>query len=187
MSSTEPNVPPVQNPTPSGSQLRARLGELAEKSKGATQEMWVDFRRNTIYLQLKVGLAVAYALVAVLTLVLAPPAALSFRASTGSLAWGVGKRTYLELENRDEGSLENAIVEVHGSMVSFDGTQKQGTWTVALPQLDEGEKVRFWPEQMRAPDATPAGDNLQIDRIRIVDAEDPTDVLIALPVTRAKE
>lgn len=149
--------------------------------------MWVDFRRNTIYLQLKVGLGAVYAVVVLLTLVLAPPAAVTFRASTGSLAWGMGKRTYLELENRDEGTLENVIVEVQGAMVTYDGTQKQGTWTVELPQLAEGEKVRFWPEQMRAPDASPVGDNLQIDRIRIVDAEDPTDEIIALPVTRAKE
>ncbi|MFZ9889079.1 MAG: hypothetical protein ACO3JL_16400, partial [Myxococcota bacterium] len=183
----EPLLPPTLKQTPSGSQLRMRLGELADKGKGATQEMWVDFRRNTVYLQLKVGLVAAYVVVVLLTVLLAPPSPTTFRANTGSLAWGVGKRTYLELENHDEGDIENAVVEVHGTVVSFDGTQKQGPWTVALPQLDEGEKIRFWPEQMRAADATPAGNNLQIDRIRILDADDPTDVLLALPVTRTKE
>lgn len=187
MSATEPLFPETHSPTPSGSQLRARLGEIAEKGKGATQEMWVEFRRDSVFRQVKVLLCVVYAAVALLTLLLAPPAGVTFRASSGSLTWGMGKRTYLELENYDEGSLENAIVEVFGSTTSFDGTQKHGAWTVALPQLDEGDKVRFWPDQMRAADATAPGNDLQIDRIRIIDAEDPADVLLAMPVTRAEQ
>lgn len=164
-----------------------RAKALAERGRVIAREAWIDFRRNSLYFQAKAGLVVAYIGIVLATLILAPPSPPTFGAVTGSVPWGVGKRTFIDLDNYDVGNLKDVIVEVHGTVIEFDGKESRGPWRMRLARLSEGDTVRVWPEKLLSDNNRPAGDNLDVSRVRIYPADDPSDILVDAAPTPKKD
>lgn len=151
---------------------------LVARAKVLAREAWTDFRSNSVYFQLKAGLVAAYVAIVLATLVLAPPSPPAFALSVGHVPWGVAQRTYLDFDNLDLGTLKDVVVEVHGRVIEFDGKESRGPWKTALPRLSEGDTVRIWPEKLLSAQHRPAGDNLEIARVRVYRADDASDVIV---------
>ncbi len=158
--------------------LALRAKALIAEAQRRGREAWADFRRNSVYFQIKAALVIAYVAIVLATLVLAPPAPPTYSLSVGSLPWGVGKRTYIDLDNLDLGTLKGVVIEVHGRVVEFDGKESRGPWRMTLPRLAEGDTVRLWPEKLLSDEQRPAGDNLDVSRVRVYPADDPSDILV---------
>lgn len=156
------------------SKLRALVGRGQE----LVREAWSDFRRNSVYFQIKAALVAAYVVIVLATLVLAPPPPPAFRLTVGHVPWGVAQRTYLDFDNLDLGSLRDVVVEVHGRVIEFDGKETRGPWRMSLPRLPEGESIRIWPEKLLTEQHRPAGDNLEISRVRVYPSGKPDAPLV---------
>jgi hypothetical protein len=157
---------------------KEKLQELAERAKEWAQLTWAEFRRNSVFYQLRVGLVVGYVGIVLATLLLAPPSPPTYKLLAGSVPWGVGQRTYLDVDNLELGTLKKIVIEVHGSVMEFDGKVKNGPWKVSVSRLSEGDTRRVWPEQLIGPDQKPAGNNLRITRVVIYEEGDPGDPLV---------
>lgn len=157
---------------------KEKLRALATKAEVFARERWRDFRENSVYFQLKAGLVVGYAVIVVATLVLAPPAAPSYKLRVETLEWGLGQRTMLELQNLKLGTLSGHIIEVQGTVVEFDGKAKSGTWRAPLRRLSEGDSEKLSPEKLLSAKNVPAGDNLTITRVRVYPKDDPDRVVV---------
>lgn len=156
----------------------SKVQVLVARARVLAREAWTDFRSNSVYFQLKAGLVAAYVAIVLATLVLAPPSPPTFALSVGHVPWGVGQRTYLDFDNLDLGTLKDVVVEVQGRVIEFDGKESRGPWKMALPRLSEGDTVRIWPEKLMSAQHRPAGDNLEIARVRVYAADDPSDVIV---------
>lgn len=179
--------PSVERPPAKSSALVERGKVLAAQARARAREAWIDFRRNSVYFQIKAGLVAAYVVIVLMTLVLAPPAPASFALTVGSLPWGVGKRTYVDLDNLDLGTLTDVVVEVQGRVIEFDGKESRGPWRMKLSRLKEGDTVRLWPEKLMTDQNRPAGDNLDVSRVRVYSADDPSNVLVDAAPTAKRD
>lgn len=186
MTDADDSRPDVPKSAAEASALGSKVQVLVARARVLAREAWTDFRRNSVYFQIKAGLVAAYVVVVLATLVLAPPAPPAFKLAVGHVPWGVGQRTYLDFDNLELGGLKDVVIEVHGRVIEFDGKESRGPWRMTLPRLSEGDTVRIWPEKLLSDQHRPAGDNLEIARVRVYPKDDPEDVLVdAAP--KAKE
>lgn len=125
---------------------RARQG--ADDARVWLLDRWSRFRAESPYFQGKVGLVAAYVVVVVLTLVLAPPEAAPWICREERLSFGLAFKTAIEITNVDNGDIEDAVVEVKGVGIEYDGRKVPGTWRTKPLTLVEGLKTKVLTEQL---------------------------------------
>jgi hypothetical protein len=157
---------------------KEKVRALAKRAETIARASWRDFRENSVYLQLKVGLAISYGVLVVTTCALAPPAAPSSEVRLSTIPWGVADRTGVELQNYSLGTLSGHVVELHGSVLEFDGKTRSGPWRGPLPRLGEGAFVTIWPEMVFDDAGKPADNGLTLTRVRVYPEDRPERLVI---------
>jgi hypothetical protein len=146
--------------------------EKANQGREALLDRWRAFREESPYFQAKVGLVAAWLIIAVLTVLIAPPAPIDFVVEQKQLSFGLAERTTLIIFNQAGGDLDTAVVEVYGTQTDFDGRKAAGKWrtkTIAIPQ---GLKTTLSTESFFDDKGINPGYQLQIDRVIILDDGD---------------
>lgn len=149
-----------------------------EQGAELARTRWQAFREESPYFQAKVGLVAAWIAVSVLTLILAPPEPVPFIVEQKAISFGLATKTTLIVFNQDGGDLDEAVVEVSGVTVDFDGKQARGTWSTKPIALPEGLKTTLATESFFDRKGLSPGYQLDIDSVRILDDDD---VLFAGP------
>lgn len=139
---------------------------------------WQAFREESPYFQAKVALVAAWIGVSIATLLLAPPEPVPFIVEQKAINFGLATRTTLIIFNQDGGDLDEAVVEVNGVTVDFDGKQIRGRWATKPIALPEGLKTTLATESFFDGSNHTPGKQLDIDTVRILD---DGDVLFAGP------
>jgi hypothetical protein len=135
---------------------------------------WQGFRSESQIFQLKAGIAAAYAVICIATILLVPPAGIAWTVDAKSIPWGISTKTYVEIQNIDGGDLEDVTVEVRGKFYDeFKKASVPGTWkTKKLKSFVEGNKLKLFPEDLRgAKNETPAN-TLVVEEVTIFEGED---------------
>lgn len=166
---------------------RSKVHALVVRARVLAREAWTDFRQNSVYFQIKAALVAAYIVIVLATLVLAPPPPPSFRLTAGHVPWGVAQRTYLDFDNLSLGTLRDVVLEVHGRVIEFDGRESRGPWRMTLPRVTQGESVRVWPEKLFSEQHRPAGDNLEISRVRVYPKGKPDSLIVDAAPKRSQD
>jgi hypothetical protein len=156
--------------------------DIAKKGVAQGAELartrWQAFREESPYFQAKVGLVAAWIAVSIATVVLAPPEPVPFIVEQKAISFGLATKTTLIIFNQDGGDLEEAVVEVSGVTIDFDGKQTRGRWTTKPIALPEGLKTTLATESLFDGTNHNPGYQLDIDTVRILD---DGDVLFAGP------
>lgn len=129
------------------------------------QDRWGEFRARSGFYQARVAVVLAYLVIVVATVLFAPPSPPTYDVKVGEVPWGFSQRTYIDVTNLSLGDVEDAVVEVHGVVVEFDGKESRGPWKQAVKRLEEGQQVRVWPEGLFDAKKRPAGNNLKVSRV----------------------
>lgn len=148
-----------------------KVAALKDRMGGAfewMQDRWEDFRARSGFYQARVLLVVAYAVIVVGTLILAPPPTPSFAVAVESVDFGLSTRTRIKIQNLDLGDLENAVLEVHGVVTEFDGSTTRGVWKHTIKRFPELTDYDVQPEQLVDKRNRPAGYNLAVERVRLL-------------------
>ena len=143
----------------------ARGTELARERAQA-------FREESPYFQAKVALVAAWLAISVATLIIAPPERAPFVVEQKAINFGLATRTTLIVFNQDGGDLDEAVVEVSGVTVDFDGTQTRGTWATNAIALPEGKKTTLATESLFDGKGVNPGYQLDVDSVRVLDDGD---------------
>jgi hypothetical protein len=143
--------------------------EVTDWAKGQVQSRWQAFRQESPYFQLKVVLGLAYAVVVVLTVILAPPRGEKWAVAQERINFGLSYRTTLKITNMRNGDLDDVVLELRGNGIEFDGKKVPGTWHTKPIAMPEGKELLVNTEQLF--DAR--GENppyaLDVDDARVLD------------------
>lgn len=124
------------------------LKRRAETARAWLEARWADFRAESLYFQARVGVLAAYAVVVVLTVLIAPPSKVPWRCVEDRITFGLSFKTIVEVTNVDNGELEDVLFEVKGTGVEYDGKRISGTWRTKPLTLEEGKKYTLLTEQL---------------------------------------
>ena len=150
----------------------------SKQAQATALEKWQAFRAESPYFQAKVGLVALYAVIVVATLLLAPPSEAPWRAEQKRIPFGLAFKTALEITNVSNGEIEDAVIEVAGKGIEFDGRQIPGVWRTKPMLLVEGLPTQVLTEQLADKGGVPPPYSLVVDRVTIYD--DDKDVLVVL-------
>lgn len=132
-------------------------------------EKWADFRARSRFVQAKAAMVAAYLLVVGLTLLLAPPDPEPWEVKLGRIPFGIAFKSFIEIKNVDAGSYDDLVMEVDGHFVDFDGAKKRGTWKKRIAELDKGQKIQLWPEDLRDMAGRAPANTLIVEEFRLLD------------------
>jgi hypothetical protein len=152
--------------------LQGTAQEAARASQQWATERWTTFRASSPYFQAKVGLVAAYVVIVALTLLLAPPPPVAWRVRQDRLNFGLSFKTFVEIENGDNGDLEDVVVEVVGKAIEFDGKERPGRWRTKPMALPEGVPTRVFSEQLADERGVAPPYSLVVDSVRVLDGDD---------------
>jgi hypothetical protein len=147
----------------------------AKKSQEWAKGRWGDFRQESPYFQAKVWLVVGYVGVVILTLLIAPPEGDHWVVKQERINFGLTFKTAVAITNVDNGDVEDAVVEVRGKGIEFDGKEIPGTWSTKKITLVEDTTTKVFSEQLSDKNGGIPPYTLQVDYVRILD--DDGDVL----------
>lgn len=143
-----------------------------EHGTAFTVSRWQAFREESPYFQAKVGIVLAWVLISVATLIVAPPSPAPFIVEQKAINFGLSTRTTLIIFNQAAGDLDSAVVEVTGVTIDFDGTQTPGTWSTKPIAIPVGLKTTLASEAFFDGRGGSPGYQLEVSRVRIVDDGD---------------
>jgi hypothetical protein len=146
--------------------------EGAKQGLEWAKDRWADFRAESPYFQGKVGLAAAYALIVLFTIVLAPPRGDKWASAQERIPFGLAFKTALKITNQRNGDLDNVTVIVHGTGIEFDGKKTPGTWTTKPLSLPEKLEVKILTEQLYDKQGGVPPYSLVIDDAVVLDKKD---------------
>lgn len=144
----------------------------AEQGKNALLDRWRAFREESPYFQAKVGLVAAWAVIALLTILIAPPAPLDFIVEQKMINFGLAEKTTLIIFNQDGGDIDSGVVAVRGTQTDFDGKKTPGAWKTKPIALPQGLKTTLSTESFFDDKGVSPGYQLQIDHVVIFDDDD---------------
>jgi hypothetical protein len=144
-----------------------------QSGSGFALSKWQVFREESPYFQAKVGMVAAWLFVSIATIAIAPPDAAPFVVEQKAINFGLSSKTTLIILNQDGGDLDEAIIEVTGATIDFDGKETRGTWKTKATVLPEGLKTTLATESFFDKSGLNPGYQLRIDSVRILDDGDP--------------
>lgn len=144
----------------------------ANQGKQALRERWQAFREESPYFQAKVGLVAAWVVIAVLTILIAPPSPIDFIVEQKTISFGLAEKTTLIIFNQDGGDLDSAVVVVNGVQTDFDGKKASGSWKTKPIAVPQGLKTTLSTESFFDDKGANPGYQLQITRVVIDDDGD---------------
>lgn len=144
----------------------------AQQGQRALLERWQAFREESPYFQAKVGLVAGWIVIALLTIVLAPPPDIEFVVEQKKISFGLAEKPALIIDNRAGGDLDEGSVEVRGTQTDFDGKTKSGTWRTKSLLIVEGVKTTLSTESFFDEQGLQPGYQLHIDYVVIRDDDD---------------
>ena len=156
--------------------VKDALTSNANKAKLLTRERWQEFRAESPYFQAKVGMVALYVVVVLLTVLLAPPSAAPWKIEQKRIPFGLAFKTAIEITNVSNGDLEDAVVEVRGKGIEFDGREIPGTWRTKPLVIVEGLPTKIQTEQLLDDKGLSPPYSLVVDLVTVFD--DDKDVLI---------
>lgn len=146
----------------------------ANQGKEALLDRWRAFREESPYFQAKFGLVAAWLLIAVLTILIAPPAPIDFIVEQKMINFGLAEKTTLIIFNQAGGDIDTGVVEVKGTQTDFDGKKAAGTWKTKPIPIPQGLKTTLSTESLFDDKGINPGYQLQIDHVVIYDDGDET-------------
>jgi hypothetical protein len=156
--------------------VKDALTANANKAKLFTRERWNAFRAESPYFQAKVGMVALYVVVVLLTVLIAPPSAEPWKIEQKRIPFGLAFKTAVEITNVSNGDIEDAVVEVNGKGIEFDGKEIPGTWRTKPLLLVEGLPTKIQTEQLFDARGLSPPYSLVVDVVTVFD--DDKDVLI---------
>lgn len=111
--------------------------------KEAIVSRWEDLRERSVFYQARLGIIVLYAVVVLMTVIIAPPRVDDVEFRWGKVAFGASYKSYVEITNNDLGNIRDVVVEVSGSGLEFDGKRKNQVWATTVRTLAEGKATRL--------------------------------------------
>lgn len=146
--------------------------EKANQGKDALLDRWRSFREESPYFQAKFGLVAAWLAIAVLTILIAPPAPIDFIVEQKMINFGLAEKTTLIIFNQAGGDIDTGVVVVKGTMTDFDGKKAAGSWKTKTIPIPQGLKTTLSTESFFDDKNINPGYQLQIDRVIILDDGD---------------
>lgn len=113
------------------------------RMKAAVVARWEDLRERSVFYQARLAIIVLYALVVLLTVIIAPPRVDDVEFKWGKVAFGASYKSYIEITNNDLGNIRDVVVEISGSGLEFDGKRKNQVWATTVRTLSEGKTTRL--------------------------------------------
>lgn len=156
--------------------VKDALTSNANKAKLLTRERWRAFRAESPYFQAKVGMVALYVVVVLLTVILAPPSAAPWKIEQKRIPFGLAFKTAVEITNVSNGDLADAVVEVRGKGIEFDGREIPGTWRTKPLVILEGLPTKIQTEQLLDDKGLSPPYSLVVEVVTVYD--DDKDVLI---------
>lgn len=156
--------------------IKEALTGGAGKAKELAGDRWAAFRRESPFFQARVGLIAGYVVVVILTILVAPPSAEPWKIEQKRIPFGLAFKTAIEITNVNNGDIEEAIVEVRGKGIEFDGREIPGTWRTKPLALIEGLPTKVLTEQLVDAKGVPPPYSLVVDTVVVYD--DDNDVLV---------
>ena len=147
------------------------LNKVMEHSGEWARDRWGAFRKESPYFQARVLLVLAYLVIVVATLVLAPPEGEHWRATAERLGFGLSFKTAIRLTNVDNGDLDRVVVEVRGQGVEFDGRKVPGVWRTKPLDLPEEADVKILTEQLFDAKGTSPPYALTVATVAVIDED----------------
>lgn len=158
--------------------VKDALTKSAGKAKLFTRERWQAFRAESPYFQAKVGMVALYVVIVLLTILIAPPSAAPWKVEQKRIPFGLAFKTAVEITNVSNGEIEDAIIEVRGKGIEFDGRQTPGVWKTKPTLLVEGLPTKILTEQLFDSRGLSPPYSLVVDLVTIYD--DDKDVLLQI-------
>lgn len=149
--------------------LVTTLKDNARKVKTFALEKWRDFREESPYFQAKFALVGAWILVSVVTIAVVRPDTIPFVVEQQTHSFGLSTRTTLLILNVDGGDLDEAVVEIGGTLTDFDGKKTMGIWRTKQVVLAEGLKATFEMDTFANDKGEVPNAQVQIDNVRVFD------------------
>jgi hypothetical protein len=167
--------------------VKDALTSNASKAKLFTRERWQAFRAESPYFQAKVGLVALYVVVVLFTVLLAPPSAEPWKIEQKRIPFGLAFKTAVEIWNVSNGDIEEAVIEVRGKGIEFDGKEIPGVWrTKPLVLLEDEERpTKIQTEQLFDAKGLSPPYSLVVELVTVFD-EDDVLVRISPPPPRAQ-
>lgn len=152
--------------------MATKLEETAQASQQWARERWSEFRATSPYFQGKVALVAGYLVVVALTILLAPPEGDHWRIRSERLSFGLSFKTVITLENVDNGDYEDAIIEVVGKAIEFDGKERPGVWRTRPMALPEAVPTKIFSESLLDARGAVAPYSLVVEQVKVFDGEE---------------
>ena len=144
----------------------------ANQGKDALLDRWRAFREESPYFQAKVGLVAAWLVVAVLTILIAPPPPVDFIVEQKKIMFGLAEKTTLIIFNQAGGDIDSGVVVVRGTQTDFDGKTASGSWKTKNIAIPQGLKTTLSTESFYDAKGISPGYQLQIEHVTILDDGD---------------
>lgn len=158
----------------------------AHKLKTFLLEKWRAFREESPYFQAKFALVGIWIVVSLLTILVVKPAVIPFVIEQQTYSFGLGTRTALNITNVDGGDLDEAVVEITGTLTEFDGRKTSGVWRTKKLIIVEGLKSTFGMELFRNDKGESPNTQVQIENVIIFDDGDQVFAGPPTAATKAK-
>lgn len=149
-----------------------KANALSKQGKDALLDRWRAFREESPYFQAKVGLVAAWLVVAILTVLIAPPPPVEFIVEQKMINFGLAEKTTLIIFNQAGGDIDSGVVVVKGTQTDFDGKKAVGSWKTKTIPIPQGLKTTLSTESFVDEKGINPGYQLQIDTVVIYDDGD---------------
>ena len=150
------------------------LAAGAKKGRDWAEGRWAEFRAESPYFQAKVGLGVAYAVIVVLTILLAPPRGITWQSSQERIPFGLAFKTAVLLKNLRAGDLDDVTIEIKGEGIEFDGRKVPGAWHTRPMNLPEGREAKILTENLYDDQNVNPPYSLVVDSLKVVSKKKKT-------------
>lgn len=148
------------------------INSVLEHSGEWARDRWGAFRKESPYFQARVWLIVGYVAIVVATVWLAPPEGEHWRVKAERLGFGLSFKTVIAVTNVDNGEIDDAVVEVRGEGVEFDGRKVPGVWRTKPLRLPEEVEVTVVTEHLFDAKGVPPPYALSVTSVSIIDDGD---------------
>ena len=120
-----------------GSLLRDRLADVLD-----------DFKRQTRFFKMRVGVITSFVVLTLATLLIAPAPGIDnpidAHVQATSLPWGMRNKTIIEVRNNSGDDYEKLIVIIEGSGAEIEnGPSVTGRWRYTKSSLGEGQSLQI--------------------------------------------
>ena len=122
--------------------------QLLRETREATLDFVDEFKRSTIYFKARVGVIVGFALLVVLTLLIAPAPGIAnpigAKVVVTAIPWGETLKTIIEVTNESGDEYKPVVVVVEGIETDIkSGRQRAGRWKYSKNRLRDGDTLQI--------------------------------------------